>query len=71
MRNKEKQVKTRRRNFLLRVSRVQKVYQDNYVEGIPATVMHRNYIEPQFNISIQTMREYLSINVKQELRKIE
>jgi hypothetical protein len=71
MRNLQKQIETRRRNFLARVAKVQKVYQDNYVEGIPSTVMHRNYIAPEFNISVQTMREYLAINVNQELRRLE
>jgi hypothetical protein len=70
MRNKEKQVATRRRNFLKRVALVQEVYQKHYVDGLPQTVMHRNYIEGRFCISVQTMREYLAINVAQELKRI-
>ena len=70
MNKNEKQVAQRRINFLKRVITVQELYQNYYVEGLPTTVIWRKHIEPIHHISLQTLREYLSIAAKSELSKI-
>ena len=66
-----KQTQTRRLNFLKRVQAVQETYQENYVEGLPTTVIWRRYIYPEYNISLQSLREYLAIPVKTELQRLQ
>jgi hypothetical protein len=60
----------RRLNYLRRVLAVQQHYQENHVEGQPATFVFRKFIEPRFCISLRTFREYLGTNAKAEIRKL-
>lgn len=71
MANTNKQKHTRRVNFLNRVQAVQDKYQENHVEGLPTTVIWKKYIYPQFSISLQTLREYLAINVQREVKNLD
>ena len=62
-----KRLLARRINLLNRVLAVQKVYQDNFREGLPDTYMYRTYILPTFHISERTFRDYLEMAAKKEL----
>lgn len=69
---KPKNVVSRRMNTLRRVLQVKAVYDQHYVEGMPDTVMHKNFIEKQFCISVSTLRKYLHISAaKRELELLE
>lgn len=70
MKNIAKKRRTSRINFLLRVRAVQATYMEHYVEGLPLTVIHRKHIYPQHFISIASLREYLTIPVQNELKKL-
>ena len=66
-----KQAYSRRLNYLRRVKAVQDTYQDHYVEGLPTTVIWRKHIAPCYNISLQSLREYLAISVNTEMQRLE
>lgn len=70
MKNLPKKLRTSRINYLHRVRAVQEAYQEHYVEDVPLTAIYRRYIQPKYFISLPTLREYLTINVSQELKKL-
>ena len=66
----KKHTLTNKRNFLKRVRQVQATYQERYAEGLPTAFIHRKWIEPQYNISLATLRRYLSISVSAEEKRL-
>ncbi|MFN8304033.1 MAG: hypothetical protein U0U46_16215 [Saprospiraceae bacterium] len=61
---------SRRKNFILRVHAVQNAYRQNKRPGVPDAWIFRNHIGPAFGIAERTFREYLTVNVRRELRQI-
>jgi len=60
-----------RKNFLLRVERVNEVYLEYARRGVFVEHIYRNHIKDQFLISRTTFFAYLSIPYKKELEEIE
>lgn len=60
-----------RRNFLLRVKRVNEIYIEHSKRGIFVENIFRMYIRDQFLISRATFYIYLSIPYKKELEELE
>lgn len=59
------------RNLLKRVKEIQDIYLQHSQEGVTAVFIYDNYIEPRFHISQRTFENYLGINVKLELKKLD
>lgn len=64
------QINPKRRNYLLKVLKVQEVYLEHKQEGVTDVHVFRTYIEEQFFICERTFRKYLGINAKRELKQI-
>ena len=60
-----------RKNFLLRVERVNEVYLEHARRGVFVEHIYRNHIKDQFLISRSTFFTYLSIPYKKELEELE
>lgn len=58
----------KRLNFLLRVQRVVEEYEHWKRPEASITGVWREHIYPQFHISLPTLRQYLEINFKKELK---
>ncbi|EKB60951.1 hypothetical protein HMPREF9700_00446 [Bergeyella zoohelcum CCUG 30536] len=58
------------RNKLLRYQ----MYMDEYMKwkelDVPTTVIYRKYIYPKFRISLKTLNNALSTNIKKELKEL-
>lgn len=59
-----------RRNVLLRYKAIRDVYLAHKTEDIPAIVIYRKYVYPQFYVSRSTFYEALSTPIERELKKI-
>jgi len=64
----EKRAAAARRNYLLRVLAVQRLYQAHKVEGMPDAFVFRKHIAPTFCIGERTFRNYMGINARKELK---
>ena len=60
-----------RRNFLLRVQRVNEVYLFHSKRGVFVEHIFRNYVRDEFLISRSTFYQYLSIPYKRELEELD
>lgn len=61
----------RRRRFLNRVEKVLTEYKKHARPETTITGVWREHIEEEFLISLTTLRQYLEINVKQEMDKLD
>ena len=60
-----------RRNFLLKVKKVNEIYLEHSKRGVFVEYIFRNYIKNQFFISRTTFYEYLSIPYLKELEELD
>lgn len=61
-----------KKNYYKKIVRIQEITQkqiDSY--GLNYKEIYYRFIEPEFNISIRTYRNYLGIPAKRELKKLE
>lgn len=59
-----------RRNFLTKVVRIQQITVEHTQRGVSQEWLFHNIIEPQFCISRATYYNYLAINARLELKKL-
>ncbi len=60
-----------RKNYLIRVLKVQEIYLEYQEKGLSNIAIWRRYIRDVYHISLTTMYNYLAVNAKGELKKIE
>lgn len=58
-----------KKNNLLIAKRVQDAYLKHQKEGVTTRSIYKNYIYPEFLISIATMYNYLGKNVRKDLKE--
>jgi hypothetical protein len=59
------------KNYFLRVQQVQEVYVQYKNDSNTTRYVYKNYIWPRWNISMSTLYNYLTVNVKKELRQMD
>jgi hypothetical protein len=59
-----------RENYLKRVLMVQEIYNEHHSKGVNNEYIFKHYIEPIFLISIATFYNYLAVNAKRDIKKI-
>lgn len=60
----------RRKNYLLRVEKVNEIYVEHSKRGVFVEHIYHNYIRDQFHISRSTFYSYLSVPYKKELEEL-
>jgi hypothetical protein len=61
----------RKKNYLLKVKCVQKLYREHKHEGVTDVWVWETYIYPAFYISQRTFREYLTIRASTLLKDLD
>lgn len=60
-----------RRHFLERVIEIQQIVKEEKIHGSPQKWIYENMIKKQYHISISTFNNYMCINARRELAKLE
>lgn len=60
-----------RRNILRRIIEIQKITLEHTNRGVSQKWVYENIVAPRFYLSVATYYNYLEINAKAELKKLE
>lgn len=60
-----------RKNYLLRVKKINELYKHHAVEDVPMAVTFRKHINPTYPMHLETFYIFLSIPYEAELKKID
>ncbi len=59
------------KTYLLRVIKVQELYQLHKQDDLPDTKIFRRYIYPVYPMTIRTFQNYMELPAKRELKELE
>lgn len=60
-----------RRNFLTRIAKVQEITLEHTHKGVNQEWIYANLVYPNYTISRRTYYNWLGVNARQELKKLE